>query len=298
VKPSSFGYVRAESVDHATSILARDPDGCKVIAGGQSLLPLMRFRLTSVDRLIDIGTLDELAGVQVDAGVLRIGAMTRQAALQRDPQVSAHAPLLAEAIPWIAHPPIRNRGTIGGSLAHADRAAELPAVAVALDASVHVASVRGERTLAADDLFVSDYVTALADDEVLTAVEVPIAVGDEATALLEISRRPGDFALAGVAVRLRGTAERCEAARCVAFGVGPTPVRIRAVEQALVGGELRDDAIAAAAELIPDALAPNSDVHASADYRREAATVLGRRALRQARDRLDVAAGAAPGVWA
>lgn len=291
MKPSRFEYVGAESLEHAIALLAEDPDGSKLIAGGQSLLPLMRFRLTSLDRLIDISRLTELAGVTAGGDVLRVGAATRQAALERHPLVRAHAPLVSEALPWIAHAAIRNRGTFGGSLAHADRSAELPAVLLALGGAITATSARGARRLAAEDLFVSDYVTALAEDEVLTSIELPMAAEDEASVILEVSRRPGDFALAGVAVRVRGTAEVCEEARCVAFGVGPIPVRLETVEGSLVRGGLTQDEIVEAVDRIPEQLDPASDVHASADYRREAATALARRALILAGERLRARCG-------
>jgi carbon-monoxide dehydrogenase medium subunit len=290
VKPSRFEYTRAETLEHTTALLDDDPDGSKLIAGGQSLLPLIRLRLTDVARLVDIGGLGELAGIAVSEESLTVGAITRQSVLENHPQVRRHTPLLADAIPLIAHQAIRNRGTLGGSLAHADRSAELPAVAVALDASVLATSTRGSRVIPADDLFVSDYVTGLAEDEVLTTVNFPIAATDEVGEILEVSRRQGDFALAGVVVRIGGRRDHCEMARFVAFGVGPRPIRVRAVEEALVGSRLEDKDIDAAAERIANAVTPQSDVHASADYRRDAATALGRRAIRRARDRLTAAA--------
>jgi aerobic carbon-monoxide dehydrogenase medium subunit len=287
MKPSEFQYVRAESVEHAAALLEEGEDGAKVLAGGQSLIPLLRFRLTYVDSLIDIGHLDELAGVAVqDDGSLRIGATTRQRVLELSSEIRDRAPLLVEAAPLIAHAQIRNQGTIGGSLAHADPAAELPAVAIALDASIEAVSTRGRRSIAAQDLFVSYYTTELAEDEILSAISVGPSTMPEGCAILEMARRSGDFALAGMVVRLAGSNGRCELARVVAFGVDARPVRVAAAESALVGSELGDQDLADAAQEVPAALEPTADVHATAEYRRHAATVLCRRALVRARDRL------------
>jgi carbon-monoxide dehydrogenase medium subunit len=286
MKASPFAYTRAESVEHAVSILADEGDGAKLIAGGGSLIPLLRYRLAHVERLVDIGRLAEIAGIQVGRGSLAIGAVTQQAAVEDSALVGEHIPLLAEAMPLVAHRPIRNRGTIGGSIAHADPAAELPAVALALDARVEAVSPRGPRSVSAENFFVSYFTTELADDELLTSVSFPLGAMPEGTAIMEISRRPGDFAIAGVVVRLGGHDHRCVAARLVVFGVGERPIRIEPAEQRLVGTDLCDDDLAAAAGLVSGVLEPRSDVHASADYRRHAAVVLGRRALARARDRL------------
>jgi CO/xanthine dehydrogenase FAD-binding subunit len=286
MKASPFAYTRAESVEHAVSILAHEGDETKLIAGGASLIPLLRYRLAHVERLIDVGRLDEIAGIEVGAGALTIGAVTQQAAVEDDALVGEHLPLLVEAMPLVAHRPIRNRGTIGGSIAHADPAAELPAVALALDATVDAISVRGQRKIPAGEFFVSYFTTELADDELLTSVSFPLATMPEGTAIMEVSRRAGDFAMAGIVARLAGHDHRCGAARVVVFGVGERPIRIEAAERRLVGTELSDDDLAAAAGLASEALEPRSDVHASAEYRRHATRVLGRRALRRARDRL------------
>jgi CO/xanthine dehydrogenase FAD-binding subunit len=291
MKASQFTYTRADSVEHAVSLLATEGDGAKLIAGGGSLIPLLRYRLANVERLIDIGRLDEIAGIQVSGGCLTIGGVTRQAAIEDSGLVREHLPVLAETMPLVAHRPIRNRGTIGGSIAHADPAAELPAVVLALDATVEAVSVRGSRRVSAQELFVSYYTTELADDELLTSVSLPLATIPEGTAIMEVSRRPGDFAIAGIVARLAGRDERCGTARLVAFGVGERPARIEAAEQRLVGTSLSDDDLAAAAGLVSDALEPRSDAHASADYRRHATVVLARRALARARHRLIAIAG-------
>jgi CO/xanthine dehydrogenase FAD-binding subunit len=286
MKASAFNYTRAESVEHAVSILAHEGDGAKLIAGGASLIPLLRYRLAHVDRLVDIGRLDEIAAIRIGGGSLTIGAMTRQAAIEDSAVVEEHQPLLAEAMPLVAHRPIRNRGTVGGSIAHADPAAELPAVALALDATVEAVSVRGSRSVPAQELFVSYFTTELADDELLRSVSFPLATMPEGAAIMEVSRRPGDFAIAGVVAKLAGDDHRCGVARLVVFGVGERPSRIEAAEHRLVGTGLSDDDLAAAAGLVSDAVEPRSDVHASAEYRCHAAAVLARRALKRARDRL------------
>jgi CO/xanthine dehydrogenase FAD-binding subunit len=286
MKASPFAYTRAESLEHALSVLADEGDQTKPLAGGGSLIPLLRYRLAHVERLIDIGRLSEITGIQIAGGSMAIGAVTRQATVEDSPLVGEHLPLLSEAMPLVAHRPIRNRGTIGGSIAHGDPAAELPAVVLALDATVETASVRGRRSVPADEFFISYFTTELADDELLSSVSFPLATMPEGTAIIEISRRPGDFAIAGVVARLGGHDQRCEAARLVVFGVGERPIRIKAAEQRLVGTELCDDDLAAAAALVSGALEPRSDMHASAEYRRHAAVVLARRALGRARDRL------------
>ncbi len=286
MKASAFTYTRAESVQHAVSILAQEGGGAKLIAGGGSLIPLLRYRLAHVEQLIDIGRLDEIGAIHLGGGTLTIGAVTRQAAIEDSAVVGEQLPLLAETMPLVAHRPIRNRGTIGGSIAHADPAAELPAVALALDATVEAVSVRGSRRLPAQELFVSYFTTALADDELLTSVLFPLAITPDGAAIMEVSRRPGDFAIAGIVARLGGHDRQCETARVVVFGVGERPIRVDAAEQRLIGTHLGDEDLAAAAGLVSGAVEPRSDVHASADYRRHAAAVLARRALGRARDRL------------
>lgn len=287
MKASLFAYERAHSLEHAVSILEENGDGAKLIAGGGSLMPLLRYRLAHVERLVDIGRLDELSGIRVGGGgTVTVGATTRQAAIENSALVEEHLPLLAEAMPLIAHRAIRNRGTIGGSIAHADPAAELPAVLLALDASVRAVRAGGVRSIAAPDLFISQFTTTLAEAEVLTSISFPLATMPEGCAIMEVSRRAGDFAIAGVAARVAGRDRRCEAARFVVFGVGDRAVRIEAVERRLMDSDLHDGDLAEAVQLIPEAIEPRSDVHASADYRRHAAVVLGRRALARARDRL------------
>ncbi len=199
MKPAPFRYVRPSSVDEAISVLAAEGHGAKPLAGGQSLIPTMNFRLAQPAVLVDIDRLDELRGIREGGNdSLYIGAMTRHSEVERSAVVRERAPLLAEAMPWIAHPQIRNRGTVGGSLAHADPAAELPAVMLALDARVHLRGPTGDRTVQFCDFCTGFFSTALAPEELVTGVEIPALPGGTGTAFLEVSRRQGDFALVGV----------------------------------------------------------------------------------------------------
>ncbi len=268
-------------------LLAAHGDEAKPLAGGQSLVPMLALRLARFEHLVDVNFVDGLAGIDRSDGWLRIGAMTRQAAVEHDATVAGAAPLLARATPLIGHFQIRNRGTVGGSLAHADPASEYPAVAVALGAELDVSATGGTRTVPAADFFLGTWTTALADGELLTAVRVPVWTGRCGYAIEEMARRLGDFALAGaaVAVRLNDGDDGVAAAGIGLFGVGPTPVKARQAEAALVAGE-RD-----AAEIGRLAMAdadPSDDVHATARYRtRVGAHLVARaveRALSEARD--------------
>ena len=288
MKPASFRYARASTLAEAIALLAAAPGESKVLAGGQSLVPMLNMRLVRPAVLVDVNRLGELTGITpTPAGRLRIGALTRHAELVAAPVVIERAPLLAEAARHVGHAAIRNQGTLGGSLAHADPAAELPAALVALDARVLVTGPRGVREIPADALFRGLLTTALEADEILTAIE--ISAPPPGWGFAEIARRPGDFALAGVAATLRlapGSPARIDAARLVGFGVGDRPLRLSSAERLLAGGAL--DAVTAAragAAAGPDC-DPPSDVHGSAEYRRHLATVLTERALLQAGARL------------
>lgn len=281
MKPAPFAYFAPESLEDALTLIAAHADDAKLLAGGQSLIPAMNFRLAQPAALVDLNRVHELDYLFVeDDGSLRIGAMTRQRHMERSHAVRVHAPLLYETLPHIAHVQIRNRGTIGGSLAHADPAAELPAVAVALDAQLVIASVRGERGVAARDFFVSLFTTDLAHDEVLVEVMLPPLPQRTGTAFVEFARRSGDYALAGCAavVTLDGTGV-CQSARLVYMSVGDMPVAATSTD-ALVGEALTPVRIADAARAAShNDIAPLADMHASAAYRRHLAEVLGRRAL-------------------
>lgn len=280
MKPPVFEYHRPDSLNEALALLGAHPDA-KPLAGGQSLIPAMNFRLAAPGRLIDLNALDELAGIDETAeGGLRIGAMTRHRAVERSAAVAARAPLLAAAMPFIAHRQIRNRGTIGGSLAHADPAAELPAVMVALAARLVLASTRGERVVPAEEFFTGLFATALEEGELITAIEIPAPPPRSGSAFLELARRHGDYALVGVtAVVILDSADRVAEARIVLFSVGEGPVRAARAEAALAGTTGDAAAREAAADAVQGDIDPSSDIHASSAYRRQLASVLTRRAL-------------------
>ena len=294
MKPSPFVYHRPDDAAHAFELLGELGDDAKVLAGGQSLVPLLALRLASPAHLVDIGHIAAFGALDVamsGSGVVVVGANVTQRGAELDARVAAQVPLLADALPLIAHPQIRNRGTVCGSIAHADPAAELPAVAVALDATMVARSCRGERRIAASDFFVSYLDTALAPDEMLVAVEFACAPRRSGAAFREISRRHGDFAVVGVAVSVTlGDDMRMADVRVVFSGVGPVPVRADAGERTLRGNVPSDEVFAAAARDATSVLDPSGDIHATADYRTHVAGVLVQRALRVACER---AAGAA-----
>ncbi len=292
MKPPAFDYAAPATVEEAVRLLGQHEGEAKILAGGQSLMPLLNMRLARPTLLVDLGRVDGLDYIHEIDGGLAIGAMTPQRTVERSPLVARMYPLLATAVRFIAHPQIRNRGTIGGSLAHADPAAECPALAVALDAELRVVGPGGERTIKAADFFVTYLTTALEPTEVLTAVRFPAFPVGRGWSFLEVARRHGDFALAGVAIAMtidRGG--RCAETRIVLFGVGATPLRARPVEDAIVGRKADTTLFEQAAGKVAEVVAePLSDVHASAEYRRHLATVLTRRGLVEAAAR----AGGAP----
>ena len=281
MKPASFRYLRPDTLEEVVAALASHGEEAKVLAGGQSLIPAMNFRLAQPSVLIDLELVSALQTVSLDDGTLRMGAMVRQRMAERSPEVRAACPLLSEALPWIGHIQNRNRGTIGGSIAHADPAAELPAVAVALDATLELASSRGVRTVPAATFFEGPFTTAVEPDEIITAVRLPVIEGARA-ACLEVAPRHGDFAVVGVAasVRFAGSGTSVDDVGLTAFGVGAAPVRLAAAEAQVRGVELTADvaeqAGAASAEDVED---PTSDIHATSDYRRRVLVELVRRAL-------------------
>ena len=281
MKPAAFEYFAPDSLEAALAAVAQHGADGKVLAGGQSLIPVMNFRLAQPAALVDLNGVAELAFVRHEGGELRIGAMTRQRRLERDPEIARHAPLLAEAAPWIAHPQIRNRGTVGGSIAHADPAAELPAVAMALDARLRLQRSGGERWIEARDFFTGLFATALEADELLTEIAIPAPPPRTGWAFLEVARRHGDYALVGVAARVElGEDGTCRAARCVLLSVGDGPVEARQAAAALRGRAPDPAAIAEAARLAGERdVDPNGDIHASAPFKRHLTRVLTARAL-------------------
>src|SRR5262245_47433141 len=286
MKPPRFDYLAPSSLDEALGILDRHGDHAKVLAGGQSLVPLLNFRLARPAYLVDLNEIAGLDGIEMDGDDLVIGAMARQRAVETSTLVRTQCPLLAEAMPLIGHVQIRNRGTFGGSVAHADPASELPAVIAALDGKLVVKSVGGQRVFKPDAFFVSYFATALAPVELLWSVRLPVLPPRTGTAFLEMSRRLGDFALVGVAATLTvddaGVCTRCALALT---GVGPTPVVPREAAAVMVGVTPTADAIAEVGRRVSAMVRPESDLHASCDYRTHLAGVLTERALARCAER-------------
>jgi carbon-monoxide dehydrogenase medium subunit len=286
MKPPKFEYHAPRTLDEALGILRRYDGEAKVLAGGQSLMPLLNFRLSRPGALVDLNGVPELAGIREVGGQLRFGAMTRQRAIEFSPVVAQRLPLLLEATKLVGHLPIRSRGTIGGSIAHADPSAEYPAVLTALDGEVTIRGSKGERTIKSGELFQTYLTTSLAPDEILTEVRLPAMDARAGWAFEEFSRRHGDFAIVGIATVIAGDRARCTMARLATAGAGPVPVRLRAAEEILERDGLGDAAIEAAARRAAELVNPDSDLHASADYRRNLTRVLTERAVRRAITRL------------
>jgi carbon-monoxide dehydrogenase medium subunit len=287
MKPVKFEYHAPRTLEEAIAVLARYGGQAKLLAGGQSLMPLMNFRLTRPAALIDLNAVASLSYIREDDGSVRFGAMTRQRSIEFSPVVRQRLPLLSEATALVGHLPIRTRGTIGGSLAHADPSAEYPAVLAALDGTVVVKGPRGERTLRSAQLFQSYLTTSLEPDDVLVEVSVPAMPPGAGFAFEEFSRRHGDFAIVGIAAMLVGQDTRCTAARLATAGTGPVPVRLRAAEEILERDGFSEAAIQAAARRAEELVEPDSDIHASAAYRRNLTRVLTARALRRAVARME-----------
>ncbi len=280
MKPARFEYHRPASLAETFDLLDRYGDDGRILAGGQSLVPALNMRLATPRAVIDINRLPGLDDIRLAPEGLIIGALTRQEALERSPLVREHAPLLAAAVPHVGHAAIRARGTVGGSLALADPAAELPACAVALDATIRLSRRRGSRSVAAADFFRGIYTTAVEPGEVVTEIVVPPGLGWR-TGFEELARRHGDFALAGLAARLRLEGPTVREARLVFFGVGDRPVRARSAETALTGRGPDPEALAAAGRALGRDLDPPGDIHASPALRRHLAGVLLARVLRR-----------------
>lgn len=255
MKAAAFNYARAASVDQAVEMLAKNGEGAKLLAGGQSLMPALNLRLMSLDLLVDITGIAALRGVRVEGGSVKIGALTRHADLLTSQEIAQHAPLLAKAIAHVAHPAIRNRGTIGGNLAHADPASELPACMLALGATFTLQGPSGQRRVAASDFFIGLYQTALAANEMLTAVEFPALAAGERAFFHEYARRMGDYAIIGLAAQGRPNAGRIDALRLVYFGVGdramPCPTAARVLQQPFTPAILADAQAALSRDLQP-----------------------------------------------
>jgi len=280
MKPPPFAYAAPDTLEEALGLLTEHAEAePRVLAGGQSLIPLMNFRLAKPGYLVDLRNVAGLSGIRRDGDVLVIGAMTRLAEVERSPEVAVAAPLVTEAVGLVAHAPVRNSGTVGGSLAHADPAAELPAVALALDAELVAVGPGGARVIPAAEFFTGPYSTALAPDEILTEIRLPVWPGGHA--FTEFSRVHANFAVVAVAalVELDGDSDRIRRAALALAGVAPTPVRATAAERALVGAPADAGTIRAAADAAAGALSPAGDLHASPDTRRGLARTYLRRGI-------------------
>jgi CO/xanthine dehydrogenase FAD-binding subunit len=285
VKPAPFEYLVPDSLEAALAMLAQYGEDAKLLAGGQSLVPAMNFRLVQPGVLIDLNRLNDLAYVHPsDAGGLRVGAMTRQSRLESDALVSTHAPLVAETAPYIAHPQIRNRGTFGGSLAHADPAAELPVITLALDADFRVQSSDRQRMIPATDFFQGMFTTDLEPDEMLVEVEIPPQGPKTGWSFMEIARRQGDYAMMGIAALVSLDEDGvCQRARLVYLNAGDGPVSAVEAARLLEGERFSPRAIESAAiQASEEEIDPPGSVHATPEFQRHLAKVLTRRALQQA----------------
>lgn len=282
MKPASFDYVRAESIPHAVEALAAAGGDGKILAGGQSLMPMMNFRLVQPSVIVDINQVHGLDSIEGRAGALHIGALVRHRMTAEHELIARHLPVLRAAMAHVAHLTIRNRGTFCGSVCHADPAAEMPMMTLLLDGTLHVASVRGVRTLAARDFFLGSLVTALEPDEMVTGIDLPLPSQRAGWGFQEFARRHGDYALAAIAVLMDKEDGKARNVRVAMMGVGDTPLRLPSVEAAVEAREANPTVIAEAVAVLRDSITPSSDLNASSDYRRHLAGVLAQRALAEA----------------
>ncbi len=287
MKPAAFEYHRPESAEEAVAVLGRLGDEGRILAGGQSLVPLMNFRLAQPEHVVDVNWLREFDYVRADDGVVRVGALARQSTVEADAAVAERVPLLREALTFVAHPPIRHRGTLVGSVAHADPAAELPAVVLALDATVTVRGAGGDRQIAAHDFFLGPFETAIEPGELATEVAFPASAPGSGYGFVEFARRHGDFAIAGAGVTLALRDGKVADPRVVLCGVGPTPLRAEAAERALDGSTPDEETIAAAAVAATEEIEPPADMHGGTKYRIGVARAQVRRAIAKALDRAE-----------
>jgi len=285
MKPAPFDYYAPTDIDEALDLLTAHGDDAKLLAGGQSLMPMMNMRLATPQVVVDINRIPELSGIALAPdGGLTLGAMTRQRTIERSSDIRQQCPVMADALPLLGHFEIRNRGTIGGSVVHADPAAELPAVLMALEAELVLRNAERERVVPVDEFFVTFLTTATEPDELLTEIRLPAWSPAWGWNIQEVSRRQGDFALVGSVAMLQiDDADICRAARLVLFGVGDRPVRVADAEASMIGQRLDDPRLQTVAEIVTEALDPEGDIHASATYRKEVGGVMARRTLQQAR---------------
>jgi len=284
MKPAPFEYHSPNSIEEALELMGQYADEAKILAGGQSLVPAMNFRIVQPDVLIDLNRVDGLGFIREEGEVLRVGAMTRERQLEFDPSVAKRTPLLHEATPFIAHPQIRNRGTIGGSLVNADPAAELPVLMIALGARLRAKKSSGDRWIDAKDFFVGMFTTALEPDEILVEIELPFMAGRTGWSFMEVAPRAGDYALMGVATLVTLDEEgRCRAAKLVYLNAGDGPVDAVKTAESLEGQVPGDALIDSAAEVAGgEEITPFGNVHTSPDFQRHLAKVLTRKTLKQA----------------
>jgi carbon-monoxide dehydrogenase medium subunit len=278
VKPAPFAYAKAKSVEDAIKLLGQAD--ARLLAGGQSLMATLNMRLSAPKLLIDLNGIGSLSGISVKNGQVEVGALTRHVAAERSADIAKHAPLIALAMPHIGHAAIRNRGTIGGSIAFADPAAELPACLLALGGEVEIAGAKGKRTVKADDFFKGLFETALGSADVLTAIRIPAATRDSRIGFAEFARRHGDYAMIGLAATAKANGKGLSNVRLAFFGVGATPLRAKNAEAALAGGD-----VGAAVKALSGDLAPQDDVQATAATKKHLAGVLLRRVAKQLMER-------------
>jgi carbon-monoxide dehydrogenase medium subunit len=278
VKPALFAYKKVRSLEEAMALLGEHKDA-RLLAGGQSLIATLNMRLSAPNLLIDINGIAGLDGITAKNGTIEIGALTRHVDAERSETIAKHAPLIAHAMPHIAHPAIRNRGTLGGSIAFADPAAELPACLLALGGEIEASGPKGKRTIKAENFFKGLFETALGPQEVLTAIHVPAAAKDTRTGFAELARRHGDYAIVGLAATARADGNGLADVRLAYFGVGATPIRARKAEAALTGGAIDDKRLDAAVAALD--LDPQDDVQATAQVKKHLTGILLRRITRQ-----------------
>jgi carbon-monoxide dehydrogenase medium subunit len=287
MKPVPFEYHSPNSIEQALELMSRHAEEAQVLAGGQSLVPAMNFRIAQPSMLIDLNRVLELGYIREDENVIRVGAMTRERQLEFDGLIQKVTPLLHEATPFIAHPQIRNRGTIGGSIVNADPAAELPVLMLALDARLKAKNVSGERWVNADEFFVGMFTTALEPDEILVEIELPFMKPRTGWSFMEVAPRAGDYALMGVAALVTlDESGKCENAKLVYLNAGDGPVDAKEAAESLVGEELSDKKIdSAAAHASEKEITPFGNIHTSSEFQTHLANVLTKKALKQALQR-------------
>jgi carbon-monoxide dehydrogenase medium subunit len=286
--PARFDYVAPRTLDEALTLLRQHGDEAKVLAGGQSLIPLLKLRLASPSLLIDIGRVPAMAGISGDNRTLRIGARTRHADIEADASLASRCPLVADAVRLISDPLVRNMGTAGGSVCHADPAGDWGSVMLALGAEFVARSQSGERTMPAADFFLGPFTTALRPDEIMTEIRIPLSQGRASGTYLKLERKVGDFATVGVAVQVEMDNGHVARAGIALTAVASTNVRATAAEQSLVGQVLTDAAITSAARLAAEAAEPKDDIRGSAAYKKDVVRVFVQRGLRTARERAEV----------